>query len=197
MGATADILTIAEANNGVITSSQAAAAGISRPLLNDLARRGRLERVATGVYILPDVLEDTYFVAQCRYPRGIFSQLSALFLHDLTDLMPFQPYMAFPFGYNTTRPKQAGIQCSSAVEPIYGLGISEAVSPGGHTVRCYSAERTLCDILRPQSPAYSGLIGEAFRRYFARPGSDPAAILSYAEQLHVKDRILPYLEVLA
>ena len=34
---------------------------------------------------------------------------------------------------------------------LYDLGSAEAVTPSGHTVGAYSAERTLCDILKSRS----------------------------------------------
>ena len=180
-----------------VTSAIVSEAGFNRSLLNHLAKQGKLERVAVGVYVTPDTFEDTYYVAQCRYPRGVFADLSALFLHDLTDLTPFRPYMVFPFGYNTTKPKSFGIDCASAAAHIYEMGIAEAVTPSGHAVRCYSPEKTLCDILRPKSRAYPGIIGEAWRRCIKRGNIDYGALMDYAKALKVEDKVFTYLEAIA
>ena len=42
------------------------------------------------------------------------------------------------------------------------------LTPGGNTVKAYSVERTLCDILRPHSHVDIQVVTEAFKRYATR-----------------------------
>jgi predicted transcriptional regulator of viral defense system len=51
---------LAEENDGLITSSRARIAGIADSVLVRMVQRGRLERVARGVYRMPHFPEDRF-----------------------------------------------------------------------------------------------------------------------------------------
>ena len=190
------ILELAKMNNGIITTAMVVDAGFSRGSLKYLSDTGSLERASRGVYTLPDVLEDEFVSIQSRYKRGIFSLETALFLCDLTDRTPMKFNMAFPASYNLTNPKLNGISCNCIKEPLYSLGITQMTTPGGNTVRCYSAERTLCDILKPRNRTDIQVVSSAFKQYVARKDKNIPLLSEYAKALHVEDRLRSYLEVL-
>ncbi|MDO5405853.1 MAG: type IV toxin-antitoxin system AbiEi family antitoxin domain-containing protein [Eubacteriales bacterium] len=191
-----EILSLAQENNGIVTTAMVVDAGISRGCLKYLADNGRLERVTRGVYILPEVWEDEFVNFQSRYKRGIFSLDTALFLCDLTDRTPGKFYMTFPSTYNLSGPKSEGILCNSAKEPLYSLGIELLKTPGGNLVKVYGPERTLCDILRTRNRTDVQIVSEAFKRYTARGNKNIPRLSEYAHMLKVEDKIRAYLEVL-
>ena len=169
MDSTTKIIELASQNNGIVTAAMISSAGISRGSLKYLADTGRLDQVSRGVYTLPEVWEDEFVSIQERYKRGVFALDTALFLHDLTDRTPHKFHMAFPYGYNTSSPKAAGILCSCKKEPYYSLGIALVDTPAGNTVRAYNAEKTLCEILKPISHTDIQIITDAFKliwRYY-------------------------------
>ena len=49
-------------SKGVITSKLAAYHDIHREYLSEFVRQGKLERIAHGIYITPDVWEDNFFL---------------------------------------------------------------------------------------------------------------------------------------
>ena len=161
MDSTTKIIELASQNNGIVTAAMISSAGISRGSLKYLADTGRLDQVSRGVYTLPEVWEDEFVSIQERYKRGVFALDTALFLHDLTDRTPHKFHMAFPYGYNTSSPKAAGILCSCKKEPYYSLGIALVDTPAGNTVRAYNAEKTLCEILKPISHTDIQIITDA------------------------------------
>lgn len=191
-----EILNLAKQNHGVITTSMVVAAGFSRGNLKYLADTGRLERTVRGVYTLPEVWEDEFVNLQSRYKRGIFSLGTALFLCDLTDRTPVKYHMTFPSTYNLSRPKREGILCSGSKEPFYSLGVKEMTTPGGNTVKAYSAERTLCDVLRPRKYVDIQLVTDAFKRYSVQKERDIVLLSEYSRILNVEKRLRAYLEVL-
>ena len=67
---------------------------------------------------------------------------------------------------------------------------------GGNTVRAYSVERTLCDILRPHSRVDIQIVTEAFKRYTSRSDKNIPILSEYAKILKVETRLRSYLEVL-
>lgn len=190
------ILDIAEKNNGIVTASMVAEAGMSPGSLKYLYDTGDLERVSRGVYILPDSWSDEFVEIQSRYKKGIFSLGTSLFLLGLSDRTPHRFDMTFPATYNLSHPKAEGIKCSGAKEPFYSMGIVDLKTPAGHYVKGYNAEKTLCDILRPHNKVGIEIITDAFKQYSTMRGKDLHTLSKYAKVLHVEDRVRSYLEVL-
>ncbi|MBO5518053.1 MAG: type IV toxin-antitoxin system AbiEi family antitoxin domain-containing protein [Firmicutes bacterium] len=190
------ILELANQNNGMVTTAMVVGSGLSRGSLKYLADRGYMERTSRGVYILPQNWEDEFVNMQNRYKRGIYSLGTALFLCDLTDRTPGRFHMTFPSTYNLSNPKKVGIICNGAKEPLYSLGVTELTTPGGNKVRGYSAERTLCDILRARSHTDIQIVTDAFKRYSARKERNIPLLSEYAKALRVEDKVRSYLEVL-
>lgn len=191
------ILDLAKQNRGTVTTAMVVEAGISRGTLKYLSDAGRLEKVSRGVYTLPDAWDDELVTLQNRFKRGVYSLGTALYLCDLTDRTPERFHMTFPATYNLSGPKATGLLCSGAKEPLYSLGMTKLNTPGGHVVRGYTAERTLCDILRPCTHTDIQLITDAFKKYTIQKSRMDLPLLSeYAKILGVEQRLRAYLEVL-
>ena len=104
--------------------------------------------------------------------------------------------MVFPSTYNLSNPKRDGIICNGAREPYYSLGSTEVLTPGGHPVRSYCAERTLCDILKPKNHTDIQIIKDAFKIYISRKEKNIPLLSDYARTLRVEAKLRSYLEVL-
>ena len=190
------VLTIAKENNGTVTSAMIQSAGIARQYLKLLVDDGSLEKVSRGVYVLPVVWDDEFFNLQSQFKKGIFSNETALFLHDLTDRTPLAYAMTFPANYNLGNAKNKGILASRSKELFYNMGVETVVSPSGNEVLSYNMEKTLCDILRPRSRVETGVIAEAFKRYATKPNKNIPKLSEYAKILRVEEKVRTYLEVL-
>ena len=190
------VLTIAKENNGTVTSAMIQSAGTARQYLKLLVDDGSLEKVSRGVYVLPEVWDDEFFNLQSQFKKGIFSNETALFLHDLTDRTPLAYAMTFPANYNLGNAKNKGILASRSKELFYNMGVETVVSPSGNEVLSYNMEKTLCDILRPRSRVETGVIAEAFKRYATKPNKNIPKLSEYAKILRVEEKVRTYLEVL-
>ena len=196
VGATEEIIKMAKENNGTVTTAMVVAAGISRGNIKYLVDKGMIEKSARGVYILPEVWVDEIYNLQSRFKRGIYSHETALFLWDLTDRTPNRYHMTFPANYNLTRPKKESVRCVQCKQDLYALGVAEVLTPGGNTVRAYSVERTLCDLLRPHSHVDIQVVTGAFKRYAAGMDKNIPLLSEYAKTLKVEKKLRAYLEVL-
>lgn len=196
MGATEAIIKMAKENNGTVTAAMVVAAGFSRGNIKYLVDKGMIEKSARGIYILPEVWEDEIFNLQNRFKRGIYSHETALFLWNLTDRTPNRYYMTFPINYNLSKPKKENIRCIQCKKTLYDLGIEEVTTPGGNTVRAYSLERTLCDILRAHSHVDIQIVTEAFKHYATNSNKNIPILSEYAKILKVEAKLRSYLEVL-
>lgn len=190
------ILKMAYSNNGVVTSAQVTTAGILRENLRALVGKGLLERSERGVYIVPTVFNDEMYNLQMRYKRGIFSHDTALFLLDLTDRTPIKYSMTFPLAYNTQKLKAENVTCYRTKEALYDLGIIDKKSPGGNPIRCYNAERTLCEMLKKRSNADIQIVADAFKRYARQNKQDIPLLSSFGKLFRVEKKLRAYLEVL-
>ncbi len=190
------ILKMANENNGLITSAMITEAGISREFLRVLLSQGMIEKTARGVYMVPNVFDDEMVNLQMRFKRGIFSHDTALFLMGLSDNTPIKFSMTFPLNYNTSSLKFENVSYYRVKEESYKLGIIDAVSPGGNNIRCYNAERTLCDILKLRSHTDIQIIINAFNGYFRQNNRNIPLLSEYGKIFHVEKRLRSYIEVL-
>lgn len=190
------ILKLMQSNNGLVTTAQVTEAGIPRRCLSTMIKAGHIYKMDRGIYSLPDVWEDELFVAQNRFSKGVFSHETALYLHALTDRTPIRYTMTFPSGYNTDGVKKQGIVAKISILENYNLGIIEMPSPSGHPLMVYDIERTLCDIVKVRHKADIQVINQAMKSYASSKSKDIAKLMSYADQLRVKSKVLNYMEVL-
>ena len=196
MTQTGKILEIARRHQGTVTTAQVSQAGILRGNLAALFAQGRLMRAGRGVYVLPDAPEDEFLTLQSRFKRGVYALETALFLHGLTDRTPDRLCMTFPAGYNTGALRQEHVRVNRVKTELHGLGGAEVKSPGGHSIRVYDAERTLCDILKGRSGTDAHVVSDAFKRYVRRRHKNVPRLSAYAKLLRVEGKVRAYLEAL-
>lgn len=190
------IIEMVEKNNGFIMTGQITDAGLQRRLLAKLVESGKLYRVERGIYTLPATWEDEMYYRQYRFSKGIFSNETALYLHGLSDKTPSAYTMTFPAGYNAQNAKRAGVIAKFVIAENYDLGITALLSPSQNQLRVYDKERTLCDIVKGNNACEIGLVNAAMKTYAHSREKNIYKLISYAEQLRVKPKILRYMEVL-
>ena len=190
------IVEIARSNGGLVTSRQVTVAGIPRSRIREMVDSGELERVERGVYCLADSWEDEFKIEQLRFSRGVFSDETALFLHDFTDRTPERLTMTFPRSYNATRARQAGIEVRTCADECLSLGIVEIRTPFGITVRAYDLERTLCDLVRGRGVANSQIVVPAIKAYARKSDKNIGKLFEYSRLLGVEKKMRVYMEVL-
>jgi predicted transcriptional regulator of viral defense system len=182
--------------NGIVTSKQVTEAGFHRSILSELVRTKELMRVSRGVYVKPAAWEDEMYLLHYRFSKGIFSHETALYLHRMTDRTPAIFTMTFPWGYNAASLKNENLTVKRVIGKYYELGVMEMPSPAGNIIKTYDIERTLCDIVRGNNTYDIQIVSEAMRRYAGSKRKDIQKLMSYAEKLHVKPKVLNYMEVL-
>ena len=181
--------------NGVITSEQVTLAGLHRSGLQELVKDGILCCFGRGIYVLNNVWEDDMHLLQCRYEKGIYSHDTALYIWGFSDRAPASYTMTFPKGYNSPSLKLENVYIKRVIPENYSLGVVEVQSPGGNPIRIYDLERTLCDILRGSGSDIQ-IVNAAMKKYASSKDKDIHKLMKYAEQLHVKTKVLRYMEVL-
>ena len=183
-------------NNNMITTSQVLELGFSKTLLTKYVEKGLLERIRHGAYILSDSVHDVMYTLSLRSKRIIFSHDSALFLNGLSERTPFV--------HSITIPSDATIPASIKGESIryyvkpelHQIGLIEKNTTFGNRVKCYDAERTICDIFRSRNRLDEETVVSAIKNYSSYEDKDLNRLGIYAEQFKVGEKLKTYLEVL-
>ena len=183
-------------NNGVIETYQVEELGINNKILTRMVENGIIERVARGVYIEKDTLEDTYFITQAICRKGIFSHETALYFHDLCDRTPIKYQLTIPSYYNTRLLKDKNYEFFYLKDELYEIGITEIKTPYGNKIRVYDLERTICDIIRNKKRIEIALFTDAMKRYAERKDRNSTKLHKYAKLFNIEEEVRKYLEVL-
>ena len=182
--------------NGIITTSEVEDLGINSRILTRMIERGIIERVARGIYISVDTIEDTYFITQAICKKGIFSHETALYFHDLCDRTPIKFQLTVPSNYNNISIKNNNYQFFYLKEELYEIGIIEIKTPYGNKIKVYDLERTICDIIRNKKRIEIALFTDAMKRYAERKDRNSIKLHKYAKLFNIEDDLRKYLEVL-
>lgn len=196
MGVPSELQLVLKQNGGIVTTAQANEAGVSNERLRLLIHSGELERVATGIYILPEVIADRMFIAQLRRSKIIYSHETALYLHKLTDRDPINYMVTVPTGYNPTRLREDGFTVFTIKRELYEIGITKCKTMFGNSVTVYDIERTICDCLRSRNKLDIAIVTDAIKHYAKRKDKNLNKLMQMAETFKVTKLLRGYMEVL-
>lgn len=183
-------------NNNVITTAKVVELGFSRYLLTKYEKEGLLERERQGVYILPDSVHDDMYTLMLRSGKIIFSHDTALFLNGLSDRTPFIHSVTIPNNTRVSKIIKEECTCYYIKPELHQLGVCTRKTTFGNAVRCYNAERTICDVFRSRSRLDEETVISAIKNYVASTDKDLNLLAEYASHFGVEKILKRYLEVL-
>ena len=184
------------ANNGVLSMRQIAALGYSRTAVGRYVQAGLLERCSRGLYQDPSVPEDSLFAILTRNPRLIASHETALWLDGLAESAPMQWTVTSSHEAEPSRLVRRDCACFYVKSDVLELGATLRKTPFGNEVRCYDAERTICDLVRSRRRLDEQIVLAGLRNWSASSARDPARLARYAAALGVFERVKSAVEVL-
>lgn len=183
-------------NNNMITTAQAVELGFSRYLLSKYEKEGLLERERQGVYILPDSVHDDMYTLMLRSRKIIFSHDTALFLNGLSERTPFVHSVTIPNNTRVSKVVREECTCYYIKPELHQIGAITRKTTLGNMVRCYNAERTICDLLRSRNRLDEETVISAIKNYAASSDKDLNLLAVYASQFGVDRELKRYMEVL-
>lgn len=183
-------------NNNMITTAQAVELGFSRYLLTKYEKEGLLERERQGVYILPDSVHDDMYTLMLRSSKIIFSHDTALFLNGLSERTPFVHSVTIPNNTRVSKVIRDECTCYYIKPELHQIGVITRKTTLGNAVRCYNAERTICDLLRSRNRLDEETVISAIKNYAASADKDLNLLAIYASQFGVDKELKRYMEVL-
>ncbi len=188
------IESIMKMNNGYVTSKELSNLGIHRMYLNTMWKKGIVEKVANGIYIDSNKIEDSYYVFSLSMPNTIFSHMTSLYFHGLSIKAPDDKYdITVRKTYNSKHLKKHHV--FYVPDDIYELGLTETETPMGNRVRVYDIERCICDIIKSKNRMDSEFVKYSIREYIKRKDKDLIKLSKYAEKMGIKKEVMDFMEV--
>ncbi|WP_044011487.1 type IV toxin-antitoxin system AbiEi family antitoxin domain-containing protein [Paucilactobacillus wasatchensis] len=171
---------------------------LSKYELHELSNDGTIYKIDRGVYIFPGYLLDEFSLLSQRFSRGVFSLISALIIHNLTDEMSLHYDIVFPQGYHpaTGTLKENNIRARYLSKKYYSLGITTKKTENASTVRVYSVERTLLDVWE-SNEIEPYVKNEALKRYLSTEvnATQIKSLNKLKDELYPSSTLLKTLEV--
>jgi predicted transcriptional regulator of viral defense system len=190
------ILEAIKKNNNVITTAQVVELGFSRYLLSKYEKDGLLERERQGVYVLPDSVHDDMYTLMLRSRKIIFSHDTSLFLNGLSERTPFIHSVTIPNDTRVSKVIQEECTCYYIKPELHQIGMTMRKTTLGNEVRCYNAERTICDLLRSRNRLNEEMVISAIKNYAISSDKDLNLLAVYASKFGVDKELKRYMEVL-
>lgn len=179
---------------GIITSKELRESRIPTTYLTRMVNSGELIRVDRGIYINSKGDYDEYFFFHKRYDVAVFSYVSALYLHQFTDVIPDKMEVTVYKGYNPHRIKER-TKVHFVSRDILDLGVTEGSTVFGNHVKVYDLERTICDLVKNRSDIEAELFSKTINRYVRYGNKDLNKLYEYAEKMGFVDTVSDILDV--
>lgn len=183
-------------NHGILQTADVVKAGISKEYFYQYARNFGLEKIAHGIYASDTAWPDEMYLLQLQFSKAIFSYETALYLHDLSEMEPMPYSVTVEAGYNPAGLMKHGIRVYKVKSEWYELGVCQKESPGGHMLRIYDMERTICDMIRRRSAIEVSVFKYALNEYSKRKDKNLNRLGAYAQAMRIEKQIRVYMEVL-
>ena len=172
--------------------------GLAPQLLLRLYQAGKLQRVARGLYSLPDaeITENQTLIEVCqRVPRAVLCLLTALQFHGVGTQMPHEVWIALPEGTQTPALDYPTLRVARLRGTAYSDGI-ETVTSHGAPIRVYSVAKTVTDCFKFRNKIGLDVALEALKDAWRTRKITMADISHFAKINRVEKIMQPYLETI-
>ena len=175
-----------------------AAQGLPTMTLSRLVAVGKLERIARGVYGLPQrAISAHRSLAEVaiRVPRGVVCLLSALRLHEIGTQAPFEVWLAIPQTVPAPRLRQPTLRVVRMSGAALTEGI-EIVEVDGVSVPVFNPAKTVADCFKYRNKIGLDVALEALGEAWRARRVTMDQLWHYATIDRVHNVMRPYLEAL-
>ena len=191
-----ELLKIVTENGGSITTKELSKYNINNYFLTSLVKEEKLIRVSRGYYTLPNTFSDDFYIILSKCKKAVFSDATALYLHNLSDRTPLIYDITLPYGYGNCYKGMTNVCLHYVKKENIDLGMIEIESPFGMKIKTYDIERTICDIIKNKNKIDIEIFVKALKEYSRLKNKDFNKLMRYAKKLNVEKKVREYMEVL-
>ncbi|BDZ31424.1 hypothetical protein RA086_09410 [Lactiplantibacillus sp. WILCCON 0030] len=172
-----------------------------KPILNSLVRKGLLENPISNLFISSEWSPNDFLIRQLILKQGVYSGETALYLWELSDQFPYRVEMTFKRGYKLPKRLPAKWSKNLVVRQTYGNNIEPytrelGVSGTKYTIKLYSPERALIELLQGGNDLDMGQVSAIYKRYLNKTNKNVTKLLSIASKNGMQNQVRQLLEVL-
>ena len=186
-----------ETGDGSISRKEAIAEGIPPAAFARYVSSKNLVRISRGVYAKNETV-DELFQLQRRYPRIVYSGMTALYLLGLTDRIPDSIEFTIPKGYRV-RKGSVGDDAVCHIEnneELFDLGNVSAETMFGNSVTCFSKEKMVVEMIRKRDDYDSELFLKAVNTFLKGKDKDMELLFQYARMRKMEEKVYRILEAM-
>jgi len=180
-------------------ASQLESAGIHRAELSRLVAAGKIQRLARGLYALPDYQgteESALVLVAKRVPRSVFCLLTALQMHGLTTQLPAEVWIAIGNKRHAADIDYPPLRIARFSEASLAYGV-ETRKVAGVPVRVTSVAKTVADCFKFRNKVGLDVALEALREARRERKMNIDELWRAAQVDRVANVMRPYLESIA
>lgn len=173
--------------------------GWSAQLLISLQQAGKLQRVARGLYSLPDaeITEHQTLIEVCqRVPKAVLCLLSALQFHGIGTQMPHEVWVALPEATQAPVLDYPTLRIARLRGRAYSEGI-QTVTEHGAPIRVYNVAKTVTDCFKFRNKIGLDVALEALKESWRGRKVTMSELNHFAKINRVERVMQPYLEAMA
>ena len=183
---------------GVLRARDLNPHGISRTYLSRLCATGKLQRIARGLYVLPnsEITEHHSLAEACkRVPKGVVCLLSALRFHELTTQAPFEVWLAI--GEKAWKPRidYPPLRIVRFSKATLNAGVEDHQIEGV-PVRVFSPAKTVADCFKYRNKIGLDVAIESLQECLRSRHCTVDDLWHYAKICRIQNVMRPYLESL-
>lgn len=163
-------------------------------ILKNLGSLNSIQNIDNRLFTSNNYAINDYLARQLVLQNGIYCNQTALYLWKLTDSFDFEVNMAFRQGYLLPKIRfeqwTDNLKVKQIRSPLLNQDI-EKISVEGtkKTIKLYSRERTLIDILNKKSLVDAEEIQQAFKAYMNSKYKDLNKLFTVAQRMNKEEKI--------
>ena len=181
--------------NGYLTTKDVTDNNIPRTYLTKLIKENKIERVSRGVYIKKNVLVDEFVVLQSKSKYAIYSNMTALYLHGLSNRIPIKYDITVKSGYKGSLQKEKNVNLFYTKRELLELGVINYKLDSGNIIRVYDLDKTICDIIKNKKKIDAEIFNKAIREYFYSKKKNTLKLYEYAKKMNIYNKVRDTFEV--
>ena len=179
-------------SHGYITTKEFESVGISKTLIPELIKQEIIRKVAYGIYIDNNLIEDEFYILQKRFSNIVFSYNTACYLLGLSDRAPYKIEVTTINHNNISE----NLDIHYVSNDKFDIGLIEIESPYSNPIKIYNAERCICDILKNPESVDLEVYNKIINNYFKNRNKNLSLLEEYSKIFNVHEKFEHIMEVL-
>ncbi|CZI33488.1 Uncharacterised protein [Legionella pneumophila] len=184
--------------SGIVKISDLSAKGITRATVSRLVSENKLEKLAPGLYCLPEAEfseKESLVIIASRVPQAVFCLLTALQIHELTTQLPRKVWIAMPRSSHTPHIEYPPVKMVQYSEEAFSEGV-EIIESDNTKLRVYNVAKTIADCFKHRNKIGLDVAIEALKEAYTQNKVSMDDLWHYAKICRVANVMRPYLEAI-